>query len=143
MNHNYYLKVCNFYWTFETLKILISLISFKQRKQLLKIKYEFYRFVLRDSFTKYLSFRNWVKHPLCWQFLQILQVIFGNYINQKIKDLSVIDTGRYIAFLHNLFYTWSVLLLESSVKAHALYVSSTIKISHALANRTGVSEEII
>lgn len=38
---------------------------------------------------------------------------------------------------------YNVLLFPSSVNYHALCVNSIIKISHALANKTGVSYAII
>ena len=47
----------------------------------------------------YKSPRNRVKHALRWEFLQALEVLFRNDINEEVENFMIINAGRYVTFL--------------------------------------------
>lgn len=53
-----------------------------------------------SSETTKSSARQGIEHALRWQFLQILEVLFGDDVDQEIEDLGIVDAGGNIAFLN-------------------------------------------
>lgn len=87
--------------------------------------------------------RQDLKHPLRGILLQGLQFLVGDDINQKIENFSVVYTRIHVTFLPTHTHTCKVRRFDYKVNAQARYVNSMIKASHAFANSTGVSEDII
>jgi hypothetical protein len=79
---------------------------------------------------------------LQWHLL--LDFLFRDDVHEEIEYFCVVDAGGDVTFLVvNICGTWRVRLFPSSVNCQALCVSSMMKISQALAKRTGASAEII